>query len=456
MTCRCQGQVREARTRSDFVAAEDAARSIEQALPLLDSAVGVEWYQHHGTTSTARRATSAAFAGQGPASEAGRSTGTRRSARRSTWRARRRSSGSRAVRSPTWTRPAFRRPWSHGSGTKREPERSVANDRGRQSRRPKRKEVQRRRGTARARAGRAFSPWTTRRPAPEELARLARTRRRAGPPSSTAPCVDAASRSSAARADGSGDVLRLGHAAREDALVLVPELDEDDLDRRCPPEEAAEACVRDGLALAVRQDDREPLLRPRREVAQTRSVASAFKRRRSGREARAGGGCSMPIERSSVAVEDVLVDAREEVRQHPVRERGHTDGHVGQRRTQRARGILRTLQPLRRAELAPARASSATRRARRTPRHRFAPAGRASTRGRAAPLRARAAPRRRRVRRRVATSARRPGSSTPRRSRTLAALRDARQRGATSGTRTPTASSAPSGVRIVNDSASPQ
>ena len=37
------------RGTSDFVAAEDAGALEEQAVPLLDRAVGVEWYRQHGT-----------------------------------------------------------------------------------------------------------------------------------------------------------------------------------------------------------------------------------------------------------------------------------------------------------------------------------------------------------------------------------------------------------------------
>ena len=39
----------ERRNTSDFVAAEDAGALEERALPLLDRAVGVEWYRQHGT-----------------------------------------------------------------------------------------------------------------------------------------------------------------------------------------------------------------------------------------------------------------------------------------------------------------------------------------------------------------------------------------------------------------------
>ena len=39
----------ERRTTSDFVAAEQAGELEEHALPLLDRAVGVEWYRQHGT-----------------------------------------------------------------------------------------------------------------------------------------------------------------------------------------------------------------------------------------------------------------------------------------------------------------------------------------------------------------------------------------------------------------------
>ena len=37
------------RGTSDFVAAEDAGALEEQALPLLERGVGVEWYRQHGT-----------------------------------------------------------------------------------------------------------------------------------------------------------------------------------------------------------------------------------------------------------------------------------------------------------------------------------------------------------------------------------------------------------------------
>ena len=37
------------RGTSDFVAAEDAGALAERVLPLLDRAVGVEWYRQHGT-----------------------------------------------------------------------------------------------------------------------------------------------------------------------------------------------------------------------------------------------------------------------------------------------------------------------------------------------------------------------------------------------------------------------
>ncbi len=37
------------RNTSDFVAAEDAGALAERAVPLLDRAVGVEWYRQYGT-----------------------------------------------------------------------------------------------------------------------------------------------------------------------------------------------------------------------------------------------------------------------------------------------------------------------------------------------------------------------------------------------------------------------
>ena len=39
----------ERRNTRDFVAAEDAGSLAEQAVPILDRAVGVEWYRQHGT-----------------------------------------------------------------------------------------------------------------------------------------------------------------------------------------------------------------------------------------------------------------------------------------------------------------------------------------------------------------------------------------------------------------------
>jgi hypothetical protein len=39
----------ERRNSRDFVAAEDAGALAEQATPMVDRAVGVEWYQEHGT-----------------------------------------------------------------------------------------------------------------------------------------------------------------------------------------------------------------------------------------------------------------------------------------------------------------------------------------------------------------------------------------------------------------------
>ena len=39
----------EGRNTRDFVAAEDAGALAEQAVPLLERAVGVEWYRQHGT-----------------------------------------------------------------------------------------------------------------------------------------------------------------------------------------------------------------------------------------------------------------------------------------------------------------------------------------------------------------------------------------------------------------------
>ena len=71
------------RDTQNFVAAEDASRLIEQAAAL-DSAVGVEWYQHHGSEVDRAAAISASYAGQGRARGARRSRG--RGARRApTW-----------------------------------------------------------------------------------------------------------------------------------------------------------------------------------------------------------------------------------------------------------------------------------------------------------------------------------------------------------------------------------
>ena len=49
-TCRSQGRIRlKSRNTSNFVAAEDAGALEEDAVALLDRAVGVEWYRQHGT-----------------------------------------------------------------------------------------------------------------------------------------------------------------------------------------------------------------------------------------------------------------------------------------------------------------------------------------------------------------------------------------------------------------------
>ena len=206
------------------------------------------------------------------------------------------------------------------------------------------------RGTARARPA----------PPPRPRRRSARCRgahapcswpRRDRPPSRRRPWprprAGRASRAPTGRA-----VLRLGDAAREDALVLVPELDEDDLDRRVAPKEPAEPCVRDGLALAVGEHDREPLLRLRREVAEPAQRRERVQRRRPGRER---GARRRPLDADRALEgrrEDLLVGAREEVREHAVRERREPDGDVRERRANRRRRRLRALDARRRLGIA--------------------------------------------------------------------------------------------------------
>ena len=121
--------------------------------------------------------------------------------------------------------------------------------RSRQRSRRQRHEARSGRSAAAARYGASASrprllPLDDRRPAPEELRALL-----AAAPSSSP--IDRPLRRRGEtverRAGGRvGRVLRLGRAAREDALVLVPELDEDDLDRGRPAKEAAERAFETG------------------------------------------------------------------------------------------------------------------------------------------------------------------------------------------------------------------
>lgn len=46
---RIPGEEEKGRDSRYFVAAEDAGRLLEEAVPLLDRAVGIEWYERHGT-----------------------------------------------------------------------------------------------------------------------------------------------------------------------------------------------------------------------------------------------------------------------------------------------------------------------------------------------------------------------------------------------------------------------
>ena len=229
----------ERRNTRDFVAAEDAGALEEQAIPLLDRAVGVEWYR---AVRNGRRPGDC-----DPLSAAARARRrARRTARAETrpsgpcWRPRapRPCSGSRAARSRTWTRPAFRKPSSRGwprerltvARSEQSPQRIVA----RQSRSPNG------RSAANARYGAsaswpACSPMTTLGPLAEQLARLARrgVDLRLRVDGSVGRRREPVERRARGRIR---EVLRLGHASRVDALVLVPELDEDHLDRRVAPE----------------------------------------------------------------------------------------------------------------------------------------------------------------------------------------------------------------------------
>ena len=239
-------------------------------------------------------------------------------------------------------------------------------------------------------------------------------------------------------------------AAREDLLVLVPELDEDDLDRGRTAQETAESCVRDRLALAVRQHDRQPLRRFRGEVAKAAQRRERVQRRRSSRER---GAWRRPLDAERALEgrgEDLLIRAREEVRQHAVGERGQTDGYVRERRTQVDGGRLRAVDALRRVET-------------RLREHRAGDVEHdESLRIRANPLISR--PLEHRLRCGEAEQGRRPrrGRRAVRRAHAGWVPRhpgcrgrsppcDGHARSATSGTTTPIASSAPSGVRIVND-----
>jgi hypothetical protein len=44
-----RSELPEKRTTGDFVAAENAGALMDRAAPLLDRAIGVEWYSQHGT-----------------------------------------------------------------------------------------------------------------------------------------------------------------------------------------------------------------------------------------------------------------------------------------------------------------------------------------------------------------------------------------------------------------------
>ena len=112
------GDAKGRRTRS-FVAAEAASGLADEAPLLLDRAAGVEWYERPGNDvdfaaymlCRLRRARAGEKGGPQHGDEAVRAALARAN--------RTRSSGSRAARSRTWTRPAFPKPSSPGSRRRR-------------------------------------------------------------------------------------------------------------------------------------------------------------------------------------------------------------------------------------------------------------------------------------------------------------------------------------------------
>ena len=244
-----------------------------------------------------------------------------------------------------------------------------------------------------------------------------------------------------------GLVLRLRDSPREHLLVLVPELNEDDPDRRRLPEQRAESRVRDRIALAVGEDDGDPGHGTRREEAETAEGRERVQRRRAREERRARGRMldgKRAVERRS---EDLLVGAREEVWKDAIRQRSEAHPHIRHGRADLARRGLRAVDALRGVEV-------------RLREHRAGDVEHDEGLGiRAHPLIAR--PLEDRLgcgeARRAAPAAR---AASGRRAH-VGGFRDAQdvadsplrraRTSATSGTMTPTASSAPSGVRIVND-----
>ena len=118
-----------------------------------------------------------------------------------------------------------------------------------------------------------------------------------------------------------GLVLRLRDSPREHLLVLVPELHEDDADRRVrlnsPP---SRAFATGSLSPSVRTMATRDVDSARRS-GDRGWLASAFSDVAPVRNDERGGGCSIgerAVERRS---EDLLVGAREEVREHAIRQR---------------------------------------------------------------------------------------------------------------------------------------
>ena len=245
-----------------------------------------------------------------------------------------------------------------------------------------------------------------------------------------------------------GAVLRLGIGSVEDALGSVPDVQEDRLDARWAPERGSDLRAGDRHALAVGDHEQQPRARGRREEAAADDVLERLEPRR-GRAERALRRRPVDPDRAAQRRhEDVVVDAREEVRQHPVGEgrrarpeRRRTRRGSAARRRSRARSGSAS-----RGRSGPA--SSETCRSRRTPPRPTAPCARTSIPAGVARPRARAA----RPRRVTATSGRRRASAPAPAARSPGAPRrrgGVRARAPPSGSTTARASSAPSGVSSV-------